>query len=174
MQCNVQINRTGTGDQQGGNGVGKHAAGQTGARREPDAETGGLQDVGTDTETGGQEVTDTGDHQVTEKGGQEDDILEGPGDGIVRGTEEPQFIKEILSTGRISHGFLVRFDRFDRRTVAKSGLSVFHCNHPKCLSKMMARYSSYENQNNEGPYVESEPAEHMTTSRVIHPIDVGK
>ena len=83
-------------------------------------------------------------------------------------------MKETLSTGRISHRFLVGFDRFDRRNVANSGLSTFHCNYPKCLSKMKARYSSYENQNSEEPFVESEPTEHMTKSGVIHQIDMGK
>ena len=159
LQCNLQRNQTNTG-------------GHIEAQTVPDPVAGEVQVVETGAGTEGEQVTQTGGQQGAATVGEQEDNQEG--NNIQRGSEEPQVIMETLSTGRISHRILVGFDRFDRRNVAKSGLSVFHCNYPNCLSKIKARYSSYENRNNEEPEVESEPTEHLTKAGVIHPIDIGK
>ena len=42
-------------------------------------------------------------------------------DKSLREEVKPGFIKEVLSKGRVTHKFLVGYDKFDRKVVVKSG-----------------------------------------------------
>ena len=90
-----------------------------------------------------------------------------------RGTEEPKFYNEEMSTGRLSRRLLLGFDRFYRRNVFKSGIgaySWFHCLNKQCKSKVRAIYENIETVDEEDPQVEGRPTPHvLKESGLIHP-----
>ena len=91
-----------------------------------------------------------------------------------RGSEDPEYFREALTTGRISCRFYVGFDRFDRKNWFNSGLSYFHCNVKGCQSKLSARYDNVQNRDYETPTVEKGPTEHKDKDGTIHEPDKGK